>query len=442
MSFTPQSIANRLQGHPELLKRFDEILNIVEASSGNVDKASEAEQLVIDQLRHLGNEVIHDWAVCKEKQKADEVLDNKGKIERNGKKNVKWNTTYGEIVVKEMIFIVNNHTVRPFSHSADLSSRCCSIPLERRIADFGADVPFGKVHAKIMEHYGISLPFHLSRTITERHAKKINELVSLKQDMPKVSAEVIIAETDGSMIPIVTIVPKTSAEESSDARKRRQLSWKEGRLSLAHKLGCIHPVFNATMGSTEETGDQLLDCAIQAGCGENSKVHCVGDGATWINEQVHRVFSDQGSYLIDFMHLCEYLAPASKGCSPNDNLDWLEKQKSQMKAGNVADVIKALEPHMEAVSIPDKDAPVRRCHRYISNRLDQFDYKSAIEANLPIGSGEIESAHRYVIQKRLKLPGAWWLESNAQNMLALRVLRENGGWNNYWVDNYSYRQTA
>ena len=58
MSFTPQSIANRLQGHPELLKRFDEILNIVEASSGNVDKASEAEQLVIDQLRHLGNEVI------------------------------------------------------------------------------------------------------------------------------------------------------------------------------------------------------------------------------------------------------------------------------------------------------------------------------------------------------------------------------------------------
>jgi hypothetical protein len=27
---------------------------------------------------------------------------------------------------------------------------------------------------------------------------------------------------------------------------------------------------------------------------------------------------------------------------------------------------------------------------------------------LPIGSGEIESAHRYVAQQRLKRPGAWW----------------------------------
>jgi len=88
MSSTPQNIVDRLQGHPDLLKRFDSLLNIVEASSGNVDKASEAEQLVIDELRHLGNELIHDWAICKEKQKTDELVDNKGKIERNGKKKL------------------------------------------------------------------------------------------------------------------------------------------------------------------------------------------------------------------------------------------------------------------------------------------------------------------------------------------------------------------
>lgn len=442
MSNTPQSFADRLQLHPDLLKRFDSLLNIVEASSGNVDQASEAEQLVIDELRLLGKEVIHDCAICKEKQKSDEVFDYEGKIERNGKKKIEWNTTFGGIAVEEMIYIVNGHTVRPFSYSADITARCCSRPLERRIVDFGADVPFAKVHAKMKEHYGIALPFHLPRTITERHAEKINELKSLRQDMPEIGAEIIIAETDGSMIPIVTIAPKASDEESSDGRKRRQLSWKEGRLSLAHKLGCVHPVFNATMGSTEEAGNQLLDCAIRAGCGENSKVHCVGDGAKWINDQIRRLFSDRGSYLIDFIHLCEYLAPASKSCSPNNSLNWLDQQKLLIKTNNVLDVIKALEPHIEDILIPDKDAPVRRCHRYISNRLDQFDYKSAIEANLPIGSGEIECAHRYVIQKRLKLPGAWWLESNAQNMLALRVLRENGEWDNYWADNYNYRQAA
>ncbi len=72
-------------------------------------------------------------------------------------------------------------------------------------------------------------------------------------------------------------------------------------------------------------------------------------------------------------------------------------------------------------SIPDKDAPVRKCYRYIKNSPTQFDYDKAIEAGLPIGSGEIESAHHYIIQKRLKIAGAWWKKDNANNMLALRT---------------------
>ena len=54
----------------------------------------------------------------------------------------------------------------------------------------------------------------------------------------------------------------------------------------------------------------------------------------------------------------------------------------------------------------DADAPIRRCYRYMANRAGQFAYRKAIAAGRPIGSGEIESAHRYVVQQRLKRPGA------------------------------------
>ena len=54
--------------------------------------------------------------------------------------------------------------------------------------------------------------------------------------------------------------------------------------------------------------------------------------------------------------------------------------------------------------------------------------KDAIDAILPIGSGKIESAHRYVLQKRLKLTGAWWTVENANDMLALRIIRVNDDW--------------
>lgn len=46
-----------------------------------------------------------------------------------------------------------------------------------------------------------------------------------------------------------------------------------------------------------------------------------------------------------------------------------------------------------------------------------------------IGSGAIESAHRTVVQKRMKQSGQRWSCKGAQHMLNLRVARKNNDWN-------------
>lgn len=61
-------------------------------------------------------------------------------------------------------------------------------------------------------------------------------------------------------------------------------------------------------------------------------------------------------------------------------------------------------------------------------------YAAALKADLPIGSGEVESGRRSVIQARLKLSGAWWQEETADHMLALRILRANDEWDAYWSE--------
>jgi len=71
----------------------------------------------------------------------------------------------------------------------------------------------------------------------------------------------------------------------------------------------------------------------------------------------------------------------------------------------------------------------------LKNRVDQLDYRGALEQGLPIGSGETESAHRHLIQRRLKLAGAWWSQKNAADMAQLRVTRANGLWNDLWIKN-------
>jgi hypothetical protein len=308
------------------------------------------------------------------------------------------------------------------------------LPLQRRITDFGADVAFGRIPEKLKEHYGTSVPVSSARRITLAQATEMRQAEELQTEIPESKGkDCVIAEADGSMVPIVTNSVEPSGEAPVDRRKAKQVGYKEARLTIAHAQGSVSPVFGATMGSTREAGDHLAHCAIRAGVGQQTRVHCLGDGAPWIAEQVSRVFGLQGEYLIDFYHLCEYLAAAADHCAPPaERKAWLEQQQDRAKESRIMEILEALRPHLEPASVSNENAPVRAAHRYIHNRLDQFDYQGAIEAGLPIGSGEVESAHRYIIQERLKIAGAWWKNENAHCMLALRTVRANGDWEQYW----------
>jgi hypothetical protein len=300
--------------------------------------------------------------------------------------------------------------------------------LQRVICDFGADHAFGQVSMKLQEHYGISVPYTASRQITEIHAAQIQLTKDLYK--PKCQdADIIIAESDGSMIPIVETV---HSDAKQDRRKNKRLHWREARLSLAHAKDSITPYFAATLDSVSEAGQQLLACVNQSGAHEKTKVHCVGDGAVWIANQVEERFGSNGTYLIDFYHLCEYLSAAAPHCSAHDEHHWLKQQKESMKKSDYKAVLLALKPYVELKTVEENKAPVRACYRYINNRPKQLDYQLAQEQGLPIGSGEVESAHRYVIQKRLKIAGAWWSIDCAKSMLSLRVMRANNLWNQYW----------
>jgi len=324
--------------------------------------------------------------------------------------------------------------VRPFCLSAEVRPRGYSQPLQRRITDFGADVSFGRISRKLKEHYGIEVPFSSARDITEAHARTIREKESLETEIPeRTGVGCIIGEMDGTMIPIVSTSVSNSDGQAVDRRKRRQVDWNEARLCLAKPKGSVEAVYGAIfLGEVEDAGNQMAHCAIRAGAGENTEIHCVGDGAPWIAGQVERVFGLQATYLIDFYHLCEYLSAASEAIAPEGKQAWLAEQKQKLKEDKLSDVIEALKPHVEPDSVPKERSPVRACYRYIINRQDQFDYKEALARDLPIGSGAIESAHRYVIQERLKIAGAWWTDTNAHNMLALRTLRANNNWESYW----------
>lgn len=312
--------------------------------------------------------------------------------------------------------------------------RSYSFPLQRVITDFGADVSFGRIPGKLKEHHGIEVPISSAQAITQSHAQVVHEGQVLSHEISgQPGVRQLIAEMDGTLLPIVeTTAGVTDEGTPIDRRKTRQVSFKEARLALVRSSDEERPHFGSTFGGVDEAGAQLLNSAIAKGLGANTQVHAVGDGAPWIAHQVEAQFGEQATYLVDFYHVSEYLAEASQVCAPDDAKVWLKTQQTRLKHNQWMQVLAALHPYLEPANVDDKQAPVRAAYRYLDNRPDQLDYQGAIAAELPIGSGEIESAHRYVILERLDIAGAWWTVEKAEQLMTLRVLRENDGWNDYW----------
>ena len=69
----------------------------------------------------------------------------------------------------------NRKIIRPFSSSATIKSKSYSMPLQRAIVDFAADVSFEKASYKLKEHYHIDLPKSSIRNITLHHAQNIEQ---------------------------------------------------------------------------------------------------------------------------------------------------------------------------------------------------------------------------------------------------------------------------
>jgi hypothetical protein len=313
--------------------------------------------------------------------------------------------------------------VRPFCDRAQVRQNSYSLPLQRVLTDFGAEESFGKATEKVREHYGIELGASAVRAQTLAHAKGIG---AVEHAAPKQPVKTVITALDGCMLPMV----KTGVDQGADKRKKKEHFWREVRLCCARSKDVVESVYGATMGSVRIAGLLWGDTARAAGLGGQTHVHGLGDGAPWIMNTFAEQFGTQGKFTVDFWHVSEYLAAAATIVAPEKNKEWLHQQQDHLLSNQVDSVLGSLEPHREPEG--QKEAPAGTAYNYVNERRDHLDYAGAKAAGLPIGSGEIEAGHRHVLQERLKLSGAWWLETTAQWMLELRVKRANKDWETYW----------
>lgn len=297
--------------------------------------------------------------------------------------------------------------------------------------DFGAEDSFSLAAIRLRRHHPVDLSAGTVRKITLKHAQNLaqeQKQTSCLGRLPATGADELIIEADGTMLPVVEF----DEGKSQDRRKGRQTAWREVRLCAAQDKSKADAVYGCDMEGVEQLGYRWSHCAGQAGWALNTQLHAVSDGAAWIGKQIEGCFGEETPHLLDFFHLMEYLCAAQKAkpqwMEPRKR--WLQVQKKRLLNNQTEKVIQELAPHLEPPN--QEDQPIRAAWRYLSNHRSQLDYKTALEKGRPIGSGLIESGHRHVLQKRLKLSGAWWTQQNLNSMTQLRVCRANQRWDSYW----------
>lgn len=86
LQLTDEEFLKRLNAYPEIRERMETILLAVEDESEGLTLADDAEQRMIEEMRHLGQESLQAWARRKTRTLSDQIEEQEG-VWKDGKKN-------------------------------------------------------------------------------------------------------------------------------------------------------------------------------------------------------------------------------------------------------------------------------------------------------------------------------------------------------------------
>lgn len=197
------------------------------------------------------------------------------------------------------------------------------------------------------------------------------------------------------------------------------------------------------MGDDEALGAALRQVK-EAGLIPEDQVRlcAIADGAPWIWNWVQELYPS-ARQILDYYHCSSYLhaiANAQYADDPSRATQWLEATLARLFCDEGPGVIWGLQ-RMQPSS-EEAEKAIADGLRYLGKRLDQITYGSHRKGGYPIGSGAIESAHRFIGHVRLKRPGAWWYQENSNAVLALRCALYNGTLQRVFRNAVSASQTS
>jgi hypothetical protein len=154
-------------------------------------------------------------------------------------------------------------------------------------------------------------------------------------------------------------------------------------------------------------------------------------------QRAARTFGAEVTIVLDIVHVLEYLwraAYAFHAAGTDEAETWVRHRLLALLDGRSAGELgKCLRGMIERHELDAKAAaPVLKCTNYLLKNGRWLHYDRALADGLPIATGVIEGACRYLVQDRMGRTGARWSLTGAEAILRLRALKTSGDFDDYW----------
>ncbi len=140
-------------------------------------------------------------------------------------------------------------------------------------------------------------------------------------------------------------------------------------------------------------------------------------------------------FILDRPHAKEHLTSAGEQLEQLIGIpaqQWAATALATMEHGDAAAVIAELQKAY--ADDGSRNDTLRLEAGYLERNKDAVAYADYREQGWSTASSEIESGHSHLVQARLEISGAWWHPDRVDDILALRMLKANGWWDEYWTD--------
>ena len=407
-----------------------------------------------------------------------EVRDVKGvehaKI-RRGSRNVE--TKFGEVELDRNLYQApGTDALAPLDAAMELPDEKYSMEVRRIVAEEAARASFDEVVELVKKQSGAEVPKRQCEQLAIRAAQDFDEFYRSRLREPEESEQLLVLSFDAKGIATLHRDLRDATRKKAEKTQRRL----ETRLTKGEKpnrkrmaevatvysidawprtitdvLHGVHdkqekaqrrprPINKRVWASIVHKPQRVIQDAFDEALRRDPDLRrrwvVLVDGNKDQLERIRQAARDTGvkiTIVLDIVHVLEYLWRAAYAFHPDGTTDaqaWVECRLLALLNGRSGgEIAKSLRAMIKTHKLDEKGvARVEATAKYLTNNTRLMHYDRALADGLPIATGVIEGACRYLVQDRMGRTGAVWSAAGAEAVLRLRALRTSDDLDDYW----------